>query len=117
MSGHGFAHDKVIIWKYPSLTKVAELEGKFEIVICVVTLLSVKCYNHTKLWIYTLNSRLFPPIISGHEDRVLNLALSPDGSTMASVAADETIRLWKSFEKDAIKKPKPTNSIIQQHIR
>lgn len=60
---------------------------------------------------------LFPPIISGHEDRVLNLALSPDGSTMASVAADETIRLWKSFEKDAIKKPKPTNSIIQQHIR
>lgn len=29
VSGHGFAHDKVIIWKYPSLTKVAELEGKF----------------------------------------------------------------------------------------
>uniref|UniRef100_A0A8C2DZ08 Cell division cycle protein 20 homolog n=1 Tax=Cyprinus carpio TaxID=7962 RepID=A0A8C2DZ08_CYPCA len=79
VSGHGFAHDKVIIWKYPSLTKVAELEG--------------------------------------HEDRVLNLALSPDGSTVASVAADETIRLWKSFEKDAVKKPKPTSSIIQQHIR
>lgn len=79
VSGHGFAHDKVIIWKYPSLTKVAELEG--------------------------------------HEDRVLNLGLSPDGSTVASVAADETIRLWKSFEKDAVKKPKPTSSIIQQHIR
>uniref|UniRef100_A0A8C2F236 Cell division cycle 20 homolog n=1 Tax=Cyprinus carpio TaxID=7962 RepID=A0A8C2F236_CYPCA len=79
VSGHGFAHDKVIIWKYPSLSKVAELEG--------------------------------------HEDRVLNLALSPDASTVASVAADETIRLWKSFEKDAIKKPKLTSSIIQQHIR
>lgn len=79
VSGHGFAHDKVIIWRYPSLTKVAELEG--------------------------------------HEDRVLNLAMSPDGSTVASVAADETIRLWKGFEKDAIKKPKPTNSIIQQRIR
>ncbi len=43
VSGHGFAHDKVIIWKYPSLSKVAELEGKFEIVIlheviCVITL-------------------------------------------------------------------------------
>ncbi|XP_052405526.1 cell division cycle protein 20 homolog isoform X2 [Carassius gibelio] len=79
VSGHGFAHDKVIIWKYPSLSKVAELEG--------------------------------------HEDRVLNLALSPDASTVASVAADETIRLWKSFEKDAVKKPKFTSSIIQQHIR
>lgn len=43
--------------------------------------------------------------------------MSPDGSTVASVAADETIRLWKGFEKDAIKKPKPTNSIIQQRIR
>lgn len=58
---------------------------------------------------------LFP--ISGHEDRVLNLALSPDGSTVASVAADETVRLWKSFEKDPVKKSKPTSSIIQQHIR
>ncbi|RXN25856.1 cell division cycle 20-like protein [Labeo rohita] len=88
VSGHGFAHDKVVIWKYPSLTKVAELEGKFDIV-----------------------------VLYRHEDRVLNLALSPDGSTVASVAADETIRLWKSFEKDAVKKPKPTSSIIQQHIR
>lgn len=45
------------------------------------------------------------------------MALSPDGSTVASIAADETIRLWKSFEKDPVKKPKPTSSIIQQHIR
>ncbi|XP_051554744.1 cell division cycle protein 20 homolog [Myxocyprinus asiaticus] len=79
VSGHGFANDRVIIWKYPSLTKVVELEG--------------------------------------HEDRVLNLSLSPDGSTVASLSADETIRLWKSFEKDPVKKPKTTSSIIQQHIR
>ncbi|XP_051984392.1 cell division cycle protein 20 homolog isoform X2 [Xyrauchen texanus] len=79
VSGHGFANDRVIIWNYPSLTKVVELEG--------------------------------------HEDRVLNLSLSPDGSTVASLSADETIRLWKSFEKDPVKKPKTTSSIIQQHIR
>lgn len=29
VSGHGFAHDKIFIWKYPSLAKVAELEGLF----------------------------------------------------------------------------------------
>uniref|UniRef100_A0A4W5Q2F1 Cell division cycle 20 homolog n=1 Tax=Hucho hucho TaxID=62062 RepID=A0A4W5Q2F1_9TELE len=27
VSGHGYAHDNVVIWKYPSLTKVAELNG------------------------------------------------------------------------------------------
>uniref|UniRef100_W5LJ72 Cell division cycle 20 homolog n=1 Tax=Astyanax mexicanus TaxID=7994 RepID=W5LJ72_ASTMX len=80
VSGHGFSHDKVFIWKYPSLSKVTELQG--------------------------------------HEGRVLNLALSPDGSTVASLSADETIRLWKCFEKDPTKKAKPAaSSIIQQHIR
>ena len=33
--------------------------------------------------------------LTGHTSRVLLLATSPDGSTVASVAADETIRLWK----------------------
>ncbi|CAB1326304.1 unnamed protein product [Coregonus sp. 'balchen'] len=27
VSSHGYAHDNVVIWKYPSLTKVAELNG------------------------------------------------------------------------------------------
>lgn len=80
VSSHGFAHDNIIVWKYPSLAKVAELEG--------------------------------------HESRVLNMALSPDGSTVASVAADETVRMWNSFEKDPVKKTtKPTSSIIHQPIR
>jgi WD40 repeat protein len=28
VSGHGYAHNNVVIWKYPSLTKVAELAGE-----------------------------------------------------------------------------------------
>lgn len=60
---------------------------------------------------------------SGHEDRVLNLTLSPDFSTVATVAADETIRLWKSFEVDPVKKKakermtKSTSGVIHQSIR
>lgn len=27
VSGHGFANNEIIIWKYPSMTKVAELTG------------------------------------------------------------------------------------------
>ncbi|KAF3699353.1 Cell division cycle protein 20 -like protein p55CDC [Channa argus] len=81
VSAHGYAHNNVVIWKYPSLTRVAELNG--------------------------------------HEDRVLSLTLSPDCSTVASVAGDETIRLWKSFEVDPLKKKskerlvKSTSSIHQ----
>ncbi|XP_028283650.1 cell division cycle protein 20 homolog [Parambassis ranga] len=83
VSAHGYAHNNVVIWKYPALTKVAELNS--------------------------------------HEDRVLNLTLSPDNSTIATVAGDESIRLWKSFEVDPIKKKsrmvKPTSSVIHQSIR
>ncbi|XP_041662373.1 cell division cycle protein 20 homolog [Cheilinus undulatus] len=84
VSAHGYAHNNVVIWKYPSLTKVAELNG--------------------------------------HEDRVLSLTMSPDCSTIATVAGDETIRLWKSFEVDPVKKAKgkmmkPTSSVIHQSIR
>uniref|UniRef100_A0A8C5EKH3 CDC20/Fizzy WD40 domain-containing protein n=1 Tax=Gouania willdenowi TaxID=441366 RepID=A0A8C5EKH3_GOUWI len=66
VSAHGYAHNNVVIWKYPSFSKVAELNG--------------------------------------HEDRVLSLTMSPDCTTVASVAGDETIRLWKSFELDPLKK-------------
>ncbi|XP_028832431.1 cell division cycle protein 20 homolog [Denticeps clupeoides] len=79
VSSHGFSFDNLTIWKYPSLTKVADLFG--------------------------------------HEGRVLNMALSPDGATIASVAADETVRLWNSFAKDPVKKTKSTPSFINQLIR
>ncbi|XP_073347533.1 cell division cycle protein 20 homolog [Pagrus major] len=85
VSAHGYAHNSVVIWKYPSLTKVAELNG--------------------------------------HEDRVLSLTMSPDCSSIATVAGDETIRLWKCFEVDPVKKAakermvKSTSGVIHQSIR
>nr|XP_015812424.2 cell division cycle protein 20 homolog [Nothobranchius furzeri] len=85
VSAHGYAHNNVVIWKYPSLTKVVDLNG--------------------------------------HENRVLSLVLNPDCSTVASVAGDETIRLWASFEMDPVKKKakermvKSTSSAIHQSIR
>lgn len=61
-------------------------------------------------------------VVIGHEDRVLSLILSPDGSTVATVAGDETIRMWKSFEVDPVKKAKEklvktTSRAIHQSIR
>lgn len=84
VSAHGYAHNSVIIWKYPSLSKVIELEG--------------------------------------HQDRVLNMSMSPDYSTMATIAADETIRMWTSFEVNPAKKAKervmkPVSGGLYQSIR
>ncbi|KAF7281985.1 cell division cycle 20 protein fzy [Rhynchophorus ferrugineus] len=85
VSGHGFANNEVNIWKYPAMTKVAELNG--------------------------------------HTARVLHLAMSPDGTTILSAGADETLRLWQCFVKDPVKakskecavKSKP--SALKQCIR
>ena len=44
--------------------------------------------------------------LRGHTSRVLHLALSPDGTTVASAAADETLRFWKVFQ--------PTHNALQK---
>ena len=59
VSSHGFSHNQLILWKYPSMVKAAEL--------------------------------------TGHTSRVLHMAQSPDGTTVVTAAADETLRFWKIF--------------------
>jgi len=67
VSSHGYSHNQVILWKYPSMVKVAEL--------------------------------------TGHTSRVLHMAQSPDGTTVVTAAADETLRFWKILSGgDASKK-------------
>jgi cell division cycle protein 20 (cofactor of APC complex) len=67
VSSHGYSHNQLILWKYPSMVKVAEL--------------------------------------TGHTSRVLHMAQSPDGTTVVTAAADETLRFWKILSGgDASKK-------------
>ena len=35
--------------------------------------------------------------LKGHDGRILHITGSPDQTTVASVGADETLRLWKCF--------------------
>ncbi|KAF1742707.1 hypothetical protein MXB_4503, partial [Myxobolus squamalis] len=52
--------------------------------------------NQLTLWNYP-SMEISAHLIS-HTNRVLAITLSPDGTTVASVGADETLRLWKCFE-------------------
>eukprot|EP00180_Rhodochaete_pulchella_P000500 Plantae.Rhodophyta-Rhodochaete_pulchella.ctg13512.p1 GENE.Plantae.Rhodophyta-Rhodochaete_pulchella.ctg13512~~Plantae.Rhodophyta-Rhodochaete_pulchella.ctg13512.p1 ORF type:complete len:512 (-),score=39.28 Plantae.Rhodophyta-Rhodochaete_pulchella.ctg13512:1069-2397(-) len=59
VTSHGFSQNQLTVWKYPSMARIAELNG--------------------------------------HTARVLHMALGPDGQTVVSGAADETLRFWKVF--------------------
>lgn len=51
--------------------------------------------NELSIWKYPQMKKITD--LRGHTSRVLHLALSPDGTTVASAAADETLRFWKVF--------------------
>jgi cell division cycle 20, cofactor of APC complex len=52
--------------------------------------------NQLALWTYPKLQRVAE--LTGHHSRALHLALSPDGATVVSGSADETLRFWKLFE-------------------
>jgi cell division cycle protein 20 (cofactor of APC complex) len=51
--------------------------------------------NQLCLWKFPTMSKLKE--LTGHTARVLHTAVSPDGSTVCSAAADETLRFWRVF--------------------
>ena len=51
--------------------------------------------NQLCLWKYPTMAKVKE--LDGHTARVLHLAVSPDGSSVVSAAADETLRFWEVF--------------------
>ena len=55
--------------------------------------------NQLCLWKYPTMAKIKE--LEGHTSRVLHMACSPDGSTVVSAAADETLRFWNVFAQPA----------------
>ncbi len=54
--------------------------------------------NQLTVWKYASMARMAE--LKGHSQRVLQLAQSPDGTTVVSGGADETLRFWKVFDSN-----------------
>ena len=56
--------------------------------------------------------------LTGHTSRVLHMAQSPDGTTICSAAADETLRFWKILsggDKEKKEKAMAKDSMLTNH--
>lgn len=65
--------------------------------------------NAIVVWKYPTMRKL--STLTGHNLRVLYLAMSPDGESIVTGAGDETLRFWKVFPKQA--KIKMQGSLIE----
>ncbi|XP_006289703.2 cell division cycle 20.2, cofactor of APC complex [Capsella rubella] len=60
-------------------------------------LLSSHGFTQNQLTLWKYPSMVKMAELTGHTSRVLHMAQSPDGCTVASAAADETLMLWNVF--------------------
>lgn len=60
-------------------------------------LLSSHGYSQNQLCLWKYPSMVKMAEFTGHSARVLHMATSPDGTTVCSAAADETLRFWRAF--------------------
>ncbi|CAI0434908.1 unnamed protein product [Linum tenue] len=72
-------------------------------------LLSSHGFTQNQLTLWKYPSMVKTAELTGHTSRVLFLAQSPDGCTVASAAGDETLRFWNVFgdPNEAAKKSAP----------
>ncbi|XP_040377053.1 cell division cycle 20.2, cofactor of APC complex-like [Oryza brachyantha] len=68
-------------------------------------LLSSHGFTQNQLTLWKYPSMVKMAELTGHTSRVLFMAQSPDGCTVASAAADETLRFWNVFGSPEAPKP------------
>ncbi len=60
-------------------------------------LLSSHGYSKYQLCLWKYPSLVKVAEMTGHQGRVLHMATSPDGCSVVTAGADETLRFWKPF--------------------
>ncbi|CAG2104195.1 unnamed protein product [Medioppia subpectinata] len=125
-SGGGTADRTIRIWNCQNGTNLYTVDAKSQVSSILWStdykeLISSHGYSNNELIIWKYPGLAKVAELTGHTARVLGLVMSPDGSTVASVGADETLRFWECFQIDAQKKKKtnfvPKDKLIDNALR
>lgn len=102
-TGAGTADRHIRFWSTRTGTCVNSIDTKSQVCSLVWNpfekeLVSSHGFSQNQLTLWKYPSMAAVTDLNGHTSRVLHTSLSPDGTTVCSAAADETIRFWKVFE-------------------
>lgn len=101
-SGGGTADRTIRIWNTSSGANLKSVDTGSQV--CAIQwsdtykeLVSSHGFSDNQLCLWRYPSMTKVREFRGHNSRVLHMSLSPDGSTIVSAGADETIRFWEIF--------------------
>ncbi|GAB0088439.1 cell division cycle protein 20 homolog [Sergentomyia squamirostris] len=120
-TGGGTADRCIKFWNVNNGNLMDSIDSKSQVCALLFSknykeLISAHGYVNNQLTIWKYPSMVRQAELTGHTARVLQMAMSPDGSTVISASADETLRLWNCFAPDPnqAKKEKSAASLRSQ---
>lgn len=127
-TGGGTADRCIKFWNVSNGTCLNSVDTKSQVCSLLFSknykeLISAHGYANNQLTIWKYPSMIKQTDLTGHTQRVLQMAISPDGSTVMSAGADETLRLWNCFAPDPNQSKKQKSqvrekpSVFKQSIR
>ncbi|XP_049851363.1 anaphase-promoting complex subunit cdc20-like [Schistocerca gregaria] len=104
-SGGGAADRKIRFWNTGNGSCLNTIDTKSQVGSLlwsrhVKELISSHGYSQNQITIWKYPRLTKQVELSGHTNRILHMAMSPDGTTIASASGDETLRFWKIFNTD-----------------
>lgn len=104
-SGGGTADRCIKFWNTNNGSLIESVDTKSQVCSLLFSknykeLISAHGYANNQLTIWKYPAMTKQVELVGHTSRILQMAISPDGSSVISASADETLRLWNCFQLD-----------------
>jgi cell division cycle protein 20 (cofactor of APC complex) len=120
-TGGGTADRHIRVWNVNNGSNLYSVDTKSQV--CAILwskeyneMISAHGYSNNELILWKYPGMTKVGELTGHTARVLGMVMSPDGSTVCSVGADETLRFWECFQVDTDRKKKAEVNASKQKL-